>query len=74
MFKAPKYRDFSLNNWITHMPPELIGEHLDISCATLDAIPRANYAIPRNRTPFAVQTSTNDHLHVVIAKRSMSRA
>jgi oxalate decarboxylase len=42
MFKAPRYRDFSLNDWMTHGPPELIGQHLGLSPQTLAAIPHAN--------------------------------
>jgi oxalate decarboxylase len=45
MFKTPKYRDFSLNDWMTHMPPELIEQHLNLTRAELDAIPHANYAV-----------------------------
>jgi oxalate decarboxylase len=45
MFKSPKYRDFSLNDWMTHMPPELIQQHLNISRAELNAIPHGNYAV-----------------------------
>ena len=45
MFKTPKYRDFSLNDWMTHMPPELIQQHLNLTRAALNAIPNANYAV-----------------------------
>jgi oxalate decarboxylase len=40
MFRSNRYADFSLNNWITHLPPELVLAHLHIDKATLDAIPR----------------------------------
>ena len=39
MFKAPQYQDLSLNDWITHVPPELAKQHLHLSQETLDAIP-----------------------------------
>jgi oxalate decarboxylase len=45
MFKTPRYQDFSLNDWLTHLPPELVIDHLGISQQTLDAIPRANDAV-----------------------------
>jgi oxalate decarboxylase len=45
MFKAPRYQDFSLNDWLTHLPPELVIDHLGISQQTLGAIPRANDAV-----------------------------
>jgi len=45
MFKTPRYQDFSLNDWLTHIPPELVIEHLGISEQTLAAIPRVNNAV-----------------------------
>jgi oxalate decarboxylase len=40
MFKSGFYQDFSLSEWLTHTPPELVMAHLNIDKATLDAIPR----------------------------------
>jgi oxalate decarboxylase len=45
MFKTPRYQDFSLNDWLTHIPPELVIDHLGISKQKLAAIPRANNAV-----------------------------
>jgi oxalate decarboxylase len=45
VFKTPRYQDFSLNDWLTHIPPELVIDHLGISQQTLAAIPRANNAV-----------------------------
>jgi oxalate decarboxylase len=45
MFKSSFYQDMSLNEWLTHEPPELVMQHLKISRATLDAIPKANRAV-----------------------------
>jgi oxalate decarboxylase len=42
MFKTSHYQDISLNNWLTHIPPELVIQHLGISEETLKAIPKAN--------------------------------
>ncbi len=39
MFKAPQYKDLSLNDWLTHTPPELVMQHLHLSQDTLNAIP-----------------------------------
>ena len=44
MFKAPRYQDISLNDWLTHIPPELAMQHLGISAETLAAIPKKNLA------------------------------
>jgi oxalate decarboxylase len=45
MFKTGVYQDMSLNEWLTHEPPELVMQHLKISRATLDAMPKANRAV-----------------------------
>ena len=48
MFKADRFQDLSLNDWITHTPPELILQHLEISPATLNAIPNGkNDILPK---------------------------
>jgi oxalate decarboxylase len=39
-FKSARYSDLSLNDWMTHTPPELIFQHLGTSPETLRAIPR----------------------------------
>ena len=41
MFKANRFQDLSLSDWVTHTPPELIMQHLRISKETLSAIPRS---------------------------------
>lgn len=45
MFKAPMYRDVSLNNWIAALPPELVKQHLGLSDETLAAIPKNNLGL-----------------------------
>jgi oxalate decarboxylase len=45
MFKAPQYQDISGNQWLTHIPPELVMQHLGITQETLQAIPKANNAL-----------------------------
>ena len=40
MFKANRFMDLSLSEWMRNSPPELIMEHLRISQETLDAIPK----------------------------------
>ena len=44
MFKAPKFEDLSLSEWVRNTPPELVIDHLGISMATLQRI-------PKNKTP-----------------------
>jgi oxalate decarboxylase len=45
MFKSSYYQDVSLNNWITHLPPQLVEAHLNISTATLNAIPHSEKVV-----------------------------
>ena len=45
MFKAPCYQDISLNDWLTHIPPELVMQHLGIPAETLAAIPKGNFTL-----------------------------
>jgi oxalate decarboxylase len=52
LFKNNFYQDVSLNNWVTHLPPALVQAHLNISTATLDAIPHSEEIVvgySRNR-------------------------
>lgn len=39
MFKAPRFVDFSLNNWIGRMPPEMAAAHLNLDETALKKIP-----------------------------------
>ena len=45
MFKANQYMDFSMNNWIRRLPPEMVTAHLNIDEATIKKIPPENQAI-----------------------------
>jgi len=40
MFKSSHYQDFSLSEWLSHTPPELVMAHLNVDKPTLDAIPK----------------------------------
>ena len=40
MFKASRYVDLSLSEWLSHTPPELVMAHLNIDKATYEAIPK----------------------------------
>ena len=44
MFKSSYFQDLSLNEWLTHEPPDLVMAHLNLDKATLDAIPQENHA------------------------------
>jgi oxalate decarboxylase len=41
MFKAPQFEDFSLNNWLRHLPPEMVTSHLGINSTEIESIPAA---------------------------------
>ena len=35
VFRAPHYQEISLSNWLTHTPPALVAQHLNIDEATI---------------------------------------
>jgi len=35
VFRAPEYQEISLSNWLTHTPPALVAQHLNIDEATI---------------------------------------
>jgi oxalate decarboxylase len=39
MFKAPQFVDISLNNWLRHLPPEMVTAHLNIAPDLIARIP-----------------------------------
>jgi hypothetical protein len=39
MFKAPRFEDVSLNNWLRHLPPEMVTSHLGIDSTQIESIP-----------------------------------
>lgn len=41
MFKAPQFEDVSLNNWLRHLPPEMVSAHLGLNAAQIQSIPAA---------------------------------
>jgi oxalate decarboxylase len=45
MFKADRYMDFSMNNWLRHLPPEMVTSHLNIDEATIKKIPSENQVL-----------------------------
>ena len=40
MFKADRFMDLSLSEWVSNIPPELVMQHLGISRETLEKIPK----------------------------------
>ena len=43
MFKASTYQDISLNDWLTHLPPELVIQHLGLSRRNPDCDPQREF-------------------------------
>src|SRR6202140_1576786 len=39
MFKASEYQDVSLNNWIRHLPPEMVPAHMNLDSDAINKIP-----------------------------------
>jgi hypothetical protein len=40
VFRAPQFHDVSLSDWITHTPPALVAQHLNIDDETIARLPR----------------------------------
>ncbi len=40
VFRAPQFMDVSLSDWITHTPPKLVAQHLNVSPETIAKFPR----------------------------------
>jgi oxalate decarboxylase len=40
VFRAPHFADVSLSDWITHTPPALVAQHLNVSAETIAKFPR----------------------------------
>ncbi len=40
-FKASEYMNFSLNNWLRRLPPEMVTSHLNLDAETISKIPSA---------------------------------
>jgi oxalate decarboxylase len=30
VFRAPRYEEISLSNWLTHTPPAMVAQHLNV--------------------------------------------
>ncbi len=35
VFRAPRYQEVSLSNWLTHTPPALVAQHLNVNVTTI---------------------------------------
>ncbi len=40
VFKASRFEDLSLAEWLAHTPPELVMAHLNVNKETYEAIPK----------------------------------
>jgi oxalate decarboxylase len=45
VFRAGRFEDLSLSEWLTHTPPELVMAHLNIEQSAYDQIPREKLVI-----------------------------
>jgi oxalate decarboxylase len=39
VFRTPHYEEISLSGWLTHSPPEMVAEHLNVDVATISKWP-----------------------------------
>ncbi len=49
-FRAPRYEEVSLANWLAHLPPQLVSAHLNIPQDVLATFPRSTQGIVPLRT------------------------
>ena len=40
IFKTDRYMDVSLSDWLTHLPPQLVKQHLNIDPAVIARFPQ----------------------------------
>ena len=45
VFRAPRFQDLSLSEWLTHTPPELVLAHLNVDRKTWDDIPHEKVVV-----------------------------
>lgn len=45
IFKAPEYQEVDLSDWLTHAPPELVAQHLNVDPAVLAKFPKEQLGI-----------------------------
>ena len=45
MFRAPKFEDVSLNNWIRRVPTEMAQAHLRLAASTINKVPADKHEI-----------------------------
>jgi len=45
VFRAPRYEEISLSDWLTHTPPALVAQHLNVAEATIAKWPEDRPAI-----------------------------
>jgi oxalate decarboxylase len=45
VFRAPRYEEISLSDWLTHTPPALVAQHLNVAATTIAKWPGEGRAI-----------------------------
>lgn len=45
VFRSSYYADVSLSDWLTHTPPELVAQHLNVDAATIAKFPNNKPAV-----------------------------
>jgi oxalate decarboxylase len=40
IFRAPQFQDVSLSDWVTHTPPKLVAQHLNLNEQTIAKLPK----------------------------------
>jgi len=45
IFKAPEYQEVDLADWLTHAPPEMVAQHLNIDPSVIAKFPKDQLGI-----------------------------
>jgi oxalate decarboxylase len=45
VFRSSYYADISLSGWLTHAPPAMVAQHLNVDEATIAKFPRNSPAV-----------------------------
>ena len=45
VFRAPRYQEISLAQWFSHLPPELLMQHLNLTREDLEKFPKEGLGV-----------------------------
>jgi hypothetical protein len=70
VFKTPEYQEVDLSNWLSHTPPALVAQHLNMDIATVPKFQTTRLGIQ----PPVVQERVEDSRHRACRSRQHARS